>query len=69
MTKLITIDYEEYLKLKENEKQIKIKVYEEQIKLLEDFKRNQYCNDDMSKFLNVLKDYYRNLIIQKGDEE
>lgn len=69
MTKLITIDYEEYLKLKETEKQVKIKSYEEQIKIFEDFITNQKPSQEVFQLLNTLIGYYRQLIIQKGEEE
>ena len=69
MTKLITIDYEEYLKLKETEKQINIKLYNEQIKIFENFIENQKPSEEVFQLLNTLIRYYRDLIIQKGDEE
>lgn len=63
MTKLITIDYDEYLRLKTNYNDLNIKVANNIIDCLEQYRKNYNPNKDVNILLNNLVSYLHTRII------
>ena len=68
-TKLITIEYDEYLDLLQTRNQREKEVCFNQIELLNNFKTNNHVKGDMLGMINMFINYYKNKIsILEGDD-
>lgn len=66
-TKLITIDYDEYLDLLKTDRERTIISCERIIKSLEDYRKYYNPGKEFSKLLDILVNHLRIQIIKKGD--